>query len=462
MSDLGNRLMMEAIRKNLPEINQRRQRHTRTSSIEEQFRDLQSQPGNGNYNPASRGSWYDVVRERIPDYKQMGNQAVGALGQFYAGREADKQKVDLDNMVGTESVNALQQIGGGDQDGEATAQALRGYLGMMGGPVGKDVIAKAPHVAATKVDKDGKIFTVMSDGSSVDTGRVADYNTRVMEDGAGGLISVGTAGAGRGVGAPVVTAGSGAPAPTENIPDRYVSPDGEEVVFGPDVNQNTRRTILGLPTVEGPEPVRVMSAAEKAAAQTAAKAQAENQNVDLIADTAERTRLAQEQAKNTAEAQANLGKVRQVGDSLLTAIRDVRNAPGLKNVVGGSIASRLPDRVASPAIDLFAAGTDTADAMAKHKRLTGSTFLKGFEQLKGGGQITEKEGEKAEAAFGRLQRSQSMREYLAALDELEQATSEMIQNAERRASGGRPAPAPAPQGNQFQLPAGWSVKVKGE
>lgn len=481
MSDLGNKLLMEAIRKNLPEVNQRRTAQARTANVEDYFKELQKREGQGNYNPPSRGSWYDVVRERIPDYEKYGNQAVGAIGQWFAGREADKQKVDLDNMVGTESVNALQQIGGGDQDGEATSQALRGYLGLMGGPVGKDMISKAPIVSSTKIDKDGKVFMVMSDGTSVDTGRTADYHSRIMEDGQGGLISVGTGGAGRGQG---TTVGYGQqPAQAEQPMVSGVDANGQPASFGADIPENIRNAILQNPddvAVDGGEqyvqqfgqppagaaaqpsgPVRVASPAERAAAKAAATAQAENQNAALIADTAAQKQLAQEQAKNTAEAQNNLGKVKSTVGNVQRAIASLRGAPGLDKIVGGSVYSRIPDSIAGQVVPLISGGGDAADALAMHQNLAGSNFLQAFEQLKGGGQITEKEGEKAEAAFGRLQRSQSKKQYLEALDTLEGVMNELLSNAEIKASGGasRSSAPAAPQG-QFKLPAGWSVKVK--
>ena len=478
MSDLGNRLLMEAIRKNLPEVNQRRAAQARTAKAEDYFKELQNREGQGNYNPASRGSWYDVVRERIPDYEKYGNQISGALGQYLTGREADKQKTELDNMVGTESVNALQQIGGGDQYGEATAQALRGYLGLLGGPVGKDTIAKAPIVSSTKVDKDGKIFMVMSDGTQIDSGRVADYNTRIMEDGQGGLVSVGTGGAGRGQGSTVNYAQPDDPAPVKGV-----DANGQPAAFGADIDPSIIQGILQNPDavqVDGGQrdvqqfsqppapprsgPVRVASPAEQAAAKAAATARAENENAGLIADTAAQKQLATEQAKNTAEAQNNLSKVRSVVSNVTRSVAEMRGAKGIDDIVGGSVYSRIPDAVAEPLVGFISAGRDSADAMAKYKKLVGANFLQGFEQLKGGGQITEQEGQKAEQAFGRLQRSQSRESFDAALDELDSVMKEIMAGAESRAGGvsltapriGAPVPAPG----QFKLPAGWSVRVK--
>lgn len=63
-------------------------------------------------------------------------------------------------------------------------------------------------------------------------------------------------------------------------------------------------------------------------------------------------------------------------------------------------------------------GTDAADFQAVQKQLAGRAFLEAFESLKGGGQITEIEGQKAQEAIARLNTSQSDEAYAEALLEL--------------------------------------------
>lgn len=465
----NTQMMLQAIMQQLPEVNRRKIAADRAKQSEEYFRQLSSAPGQGNYTPRQQGGWYPTVQKWNPDYEKMGNQIVGGFGQLWAGKKADRAAQEHQDMMGEESLKALQQIGGGGMEDEATAQALRGYLGLIGGPVGKDMMGKAPYVSSTKVDENGKVYMVMSDGTTVDTGRTADYNTRVIDDGNGNLISVGTAGAGRGLAAPVVT-GGGQPAPATDpgiIPDQTTGPDGEPVVFGPDISQEVRRTLLGLPASPAGggaapgAPVRVQSSAEKAGSAATAKAQAEYEAAQQLAATSGAVKLADEQAKNTAAAQASFGKIKSTVSNVRRAISELANAPGLKDIVGGSVWSRVPDRLTGIALPVFGAGGHSADALAKYQNLTGANFLQAFEQLKGGGQITEKEGEKAEQAFGRLQRSQSLPEFKAALQTLDSVMNDLLTAAEQRANGGgqaQPA-APAPQ-QQFNLPAGWSVEVK--
>lgn len=61
--------------------------------------------------------------------------------------------------------------------------------------------------------------------------------------------------------------------------------------------------------------------------------------------------------------------------------------------------------------------TETARVKARIDQIKGGAFLQAFESLKGGGQITELEGQKAEAAQSRLNTAQSEEDFKAALME---------------------------------------------
>lgn len=65
-------------------------------------------------------------------------------------------------------------------------------------------------------------------------------------------------------------------------------------------------------------------------------------------------------------------------------------------------------------------------------QLQGQAFLQAFESLKGGGQITEIEGQKATQAIGRLSTAQNPADYRAALQELKG----VIEDAKKRAIAG--------------------------
>lgn len=96
--------------------------------------------------------------------------------------------------------------------------------------------------------------------------------------------------------------------------------------------------------------------------------------------------------------------------------------------ITGRIQGRIPP--------ISQGGTDLS---VKIKQMQGKVFLEAFESLKGGGQITEVEGAKAEAAMARLDRAQSTEAYQAALDEL----ADVIRGGMARAQSKAGAPAQA-------------------
>lgn len=88
-------------------------------------------------------------------------------------------------------------------------------------------------------------------------------------------------------------------------------------------------------------------------------------------------------------------------------------------------------------------GTPQADADALLQQIGGAAFLQAFESLKGGGQITQVEGDKATAAITRLtQRRQQPSAARAALRELQDIIRKGMERAKQRA-GGATSAAPA-------------------
>ena len=122
---------------------------------------------------------------------------------------------------------------------------------------------------------------------------------------------------------------------------------------------------------------------------------------------------AEEKAKTAAQ------KTTDFADMGIGVIDQLLSAPGLGRITGWS--SKLP---------IFP-GTDQAKADALAKQLEGQAFLQAFQSLKGGGAITNVEGEKATAAIARLQRNQSEGDYKGALQELRG----ILATAKSRASG---------------------------
>ncbi len=140
--------------------------------------------------------------------------------------------------------------------------------------------------------------------------------------------------------------------------------------------------------------------------------------------------------KAQGEASANLPVVEANANAILGMIDSLDTDPYLDSMVG-PVSSRLPN---------FSAGA--ARVQSKMDQIGGQAFLQAFNSLKGGGQITEIEGQKATQAIARLNAAQSPADYRQALNELRQIVSTGVQRARQQAGGGaagQAAPVPQPQ-----------------
>jgi len=103
--------------------------------------------------------------------------------------------------------------------------------------------------------------------------------------------------------------------------------------------------------------------------------------------------------------------------------------PGFKNYVGAALVPGMR----------FVEGSNTASFEVRQKQIEGKAFLEAFQTLKGGGAITEKEGEKGTAAIMRMNKAANEREYIAAARELQSVLRTGMDRA--RAKAGNPAPS---------------------
>jgi hypothetical protein len=124
-------------------------------------------------------------------------------------------------------------------------------------------------------------------------------------------------------------------------------------------------------------------------------------------------------------------------DQTLDIIDKALKHPGLKGAVGAKGASSLFGLKDEPI-----AGTDAAGFKAIHDQLAGKAFLEAFANLRGGGQISNIEGQKAEQAMARLSLSQNEADYKEALNDLR----DIVISAKARAGGRAPQINQAPQG----------------
>ncbi len=150
---------------------------------------------------------------------------------------------------------------------------------------------------------------------------------------------------------------------------------------------------------------------------------------------------AQQSAKAQADARSNLPSDIANAEQSLQLIDKAISHPGLAPAVGMSSwnpINKIP-------------GTDAANFKALQDQLQGKAFLQAYQSLKGGGQITEVEGAKAENAIARLQSSQSEDEYRKSLVELRDVIKSGIGRSKAKA-GISPQPAGGqPQGQPVRL-----------
>lgn len=117
----------------------------------------------------------------------------------------------------------------------------------------------------------------------------------------------------------------------------------------------------------------------------------------------------------------------------------------------GAVGLRVPGVALVP-------GTAAADFTARLNEVQGGAFMQAFETLKGGGQITEREGEKATQAITRMSTSQSEREFITAAREFQDIIRAGLARAEGRlrevGAGAAPATPPAAGGAAANDPLG--------
>jgi hypothetical protein len=135
------------------------------------------------------------------------------------------------------------------------------------------------------------------------------------------------------------------------------------------------------------------------------------------------------------EAAGALPGVTQMAQKINDQVEAIKNDSSLPNVLG-------PWDSRTPAILPGSVGVQT-----KIDALKGGAFLQARNLLKGGGAITDYEGQKAEAAFARLNQAQSEEDFKAALDEfnmyVQQGLYKLQQQAgQQRMGGGYPQQQP--------------------
>jgi hypothetical protein len=98
-----------------------------------------------------------------------------------------------------------------------------------------------------------------------------------------------------------------------------------------------------------------------------------------------------------------------------------------------------------------------SDALARYEQLTGVAFLSAYSMLKGGGAITDIEGQKAGAAMARLNRAQSEAEAKQALLDFKEAVDTGLRKLKRAANGGEEPTAATSTPKRIRLNADGTI-----
>lgn len=135
-----------------------------------------------------------------------------------------------------------------------------------------------------------------------------------------------------------------------------------------------------------------------------------------------------ERGKNTAAAEQMLPATQTMVDTIDQQITDLQTDPYLPNMLG-PMDSRLPN-----------ISEESARVQGKIDQLKGGVFLQARQMLKGGGAITDYEGQKAEQAFARMNQAQSVADFNSALDDFRYFIKQGLKNLDKQAGGSATQP----------------------
>lgn len=171
--------------------------------------------------------------------------------------------------------------------------------------------------------------------------------------------------------------------------------------------------------------VTTMPGAPQAAGAMAAGKETGQRGVELqfAAPIANAGKTGAMQGDIVTQAQADLPKAIDNAQTSIDVIKETLNHPGLPNNFG--MTGMIPNRPGSPA----------SDAKALLDQIKGGGFLTAYGQLRGGGQISNVEGEKATAAYARMQTTQSLEGFKKAANEYVGIIEKGVQRARNTASG---------------------------
>jgi len=145
------------------------------------------------------------------------------------------------------------------------------------------------------------------------------------------------------------------------------------------------------------------------------------------------------EAKEVSQMKVAIRGVRERIEATSPLVEELFNHPGMEDAVGSLVKSNMEPNA-------FPQGSPSRDFITKYNQLAGKIFLSAFEGLKGGGQITELEGQKAQEAASSISRTLSadqlrgaMRQYMQDLVSQHQRLIIQYKNAKAQSE---PKPLP--------------------
>jgi hypothetical protein len=177
---------------------------------------------------------------------------------------------------------------------------------------------------------------------------------------------------------------------------------------------------------------------------------------DEVAAATERAAKAREVGQAAGVAQSALAGARTNVNSTMALIDSLENHKGLSAVIG------LPNPMKGGFGFAQTPGSDAADFKTQLDNLTGKMFIAAFESLKGGGAISEKEGEAATRAIANLSKMQSEKQFRQNLAILKQTLANGYATLEQKAKGSAGmAPSGAPAAPETKTVNGVTYEKRG-
>jgi hypothetical protein len=168
------------------------------------------------------------------------------------------------------------------------------------------------------------------------------------------------------------------------------------------------------------------------------------------ADLAQQNQIKTFREKEQIKVAQDLPNLLTTAGSSLETIDKLLNNPALNAITGNPYSISKVKQGGLP-FDKQIAGSPAADARVILSQIKGKAFLEAFNNLKGGGAITEIEGQKATDAIAALSTAQSPEAMRQSLNELKAIVQKGIQNIYLRAGQQPPQQSQVPINN---MPAG--------